>query len=293
MRRLNVRQAQIDECIRSSMFALSERPQNPELQPGELLLLQLVKTDAIRLGKLHERINFALVFERIERDYDGSLSRKHWPDEGRVWNWIVYGLATIPTIPFSLEDLGLSQDYGGQTNPRYIKPQDEQVVRQFIQWSLAQSPQPSAQLVEPRHLAETFGQDRALTAIYNHDRIEVLHPTPKRETTTDQHARNPWLADALKSYYRHQCQVCGNDFEPRYGAPFSETHHIHYLSEGGLDISGNMLVVCPNHHRIIHVTHAEFRRETLEYQYPNGLTERLILPDHLVQAPAIDPSPKK
>ena len=41
MRRLNVREAQIDECIQKSMFAFSFRPQNPELQQGELLLLQL------------------------------------------------------------------------------------------------------------------------------------------------------------------------------------------------------------------------------------------------------------
>ena len=44
MRRLNVRPAQIDECIQKSMFAFSFKPQNPELHPGELLLLQLVKT---------------------------------------------------------------------------------------------------------------------------------------------------------------------------------------------------------------------------------------------------------
>ena len=55
MRRLNVRASQIDECIEKSMFAISVRPLNPELQPGELLLLQLVKDEATRLGKLHGR----------------------------------------------------------------------------------------------------------------------------------------------------------------------------------------------------------------------------------------------
>src|SRR4029078_94417 len=73
MRRLNVLEAQIDECIQKSMFALSLRPQNPELHEGELLLLQLVKNDASRLGKLKERINFALVFDHLERDYDGAI----------------------------------------------------------------------------------------------------------------------------------------------------------------------------------------------------------------------------
>src|SRR5579884_3619259 len=128
MRRLNVRSAQIDECIQKSMFALSFKPHNPELQPGELLLLQLVKAEATRQGKLHSRINFALVFDHIEPDHDGTISRQHWPKENRTWLWIVYGSATIPTIPFSLEDLHLSIDYDGQTNPRYIEPQDEQRI---------------------------------------------------------------------------------------------------------------------------------------------------------------------
>ena len=118
MRRLNVRPAQIDECIQKSMFAFSVRPHNPELQVGELLLLQLVKTEAARLGKLHSRIDFGLVFDHIEPDHDGTISRLHWPRENRTWPWVVYGSATVPTVPFSLEDLDLSMDYDGQTNPR-------------------------------------------------------------------------------------------------------------------------------------------------------------------------------
>jgi hypothetical protein len=117
MRQLNVRAAQIDECIQTSMFAFSVRPQHPELQPGELLLLQLVKTEAARLGKLHSRVDFALVFERLERDYDGTISRLHWPRENRTWPWIVYGSATVPTIPFSPEDLDLSMGTRDRPTP--------------------------------------------------------------------------------------------------------------------------------------------------------------------------------
>lgn len=96
MRWLNVRSAQIDECIQQSMFANSFRPQNPELYAGEPLLLQLVKEDARKQGKGHARINFALIFDHLERDHDGSISRAHWPAEQRVWDWIVYGSATVP-----------------------------------------------------------------------------------------------------------------------------------------------------------------------------------------------------
>ena len=88
MRRLNVRPAQIDECIQQSMFAFSVRPHTPELQPGEPLLLQLVKTEAARLGKLHSRIDFALVFDHLEPDHDGMISRLHWPREKRTWPWM-------------------------------------------------------------------------------------------------------------------------------------------------------------------------------------------------------------
>ena len=137
MRRLNVHETHIDECIRNAMFAFNVRPRNPELQPGELLLLQLVQHDAMLRGKLHSRINFALVFDHLERDCDGDISRRHWPDANRVWRWIVYCSATVPTIPFSLEDLALSQAYEGQANPRYIKPRDEKLILPYIQSALS------------------------------------------------------------------------------------------------------------------------------------------------------------
>jgi hypothetical protein len=285
MRRLNVRPAQIDECIQQSMFAFSYKPQNPALQPGELLLLQLVKTEAARLRKLHSRIDFALVFDHIEPDRDGTISRLHWPKENRTWPWIVYGSSTVPTVPFSLEDLDISMDYDGQTNPRYIEPRDEHLIMPYIQWSLAEIPKPTLQLVPAYHVAQKFGQERTLSAIYNHDRIAVLREAPVKMVNVEEFARNRFLADSLKSYYENRCQICGKDFLPDYGVAFSETHHIQYLSQGGLDVSGNIVVVCPNHHRIIHATNAHFDNQNLTYKYPNGLSEPLIHRDHFVKAP--------
>jgi hypothetical protein len=308
MRRLNVRLAQIDECIRHSMFALNSRPANPELAPGELLLLQLVKQEALREGKMRSRIDFALEFDRLELDLNGTISRAYWPNEGRTWKWIVYGRMTVPTIPFSLEDLGLSRSYDGQDNARLLSREDEARVRPFIQWSLAQMPRPDLQVVPATHVSNEFGRKKVLDAIYNHDRIAIAQNLHLTELALEEnepyvvegmsteplsrflveemrYRRNPALADTLKSYYRHRCQVCGNDFEPRYGEALSESHHIQYLSQGGLDISGNVAVLCPNHHRIIHATNAQFNRHELAYDYPNGLRERLLLPDHFEQLP--------
>ena len=302
MRRLNVRLAQIEECIRSSMFALDVRPADPALEPGELLLLQLVKQDAIQSEKLRTRIDFALVFDRIEPDIDGSVSRHHWPNEGRSWKWIVYGLMTVPAIPFSLEDLNLSRTYVGQDNARLINPVDEARIRPFIQWALAETPRPELQIVPAGRISDEFDRRRILEAVRNHDRIAVVRSDrtravaeqPTSYLATHDHEvefatllveetryrRNPALADTLKSYYRYRCQVCGHDFEPRYGHAIAEGHHIQYLSQGGPDVSQNIVVLCPNHHRVVHAAHAEFNRRELSYDFPNGLRERLVLPDH-------------
>lgn len=289
MRRLNVREAQIDECIRTSMFALHQRPQNPELQQGDLLLLQLVKSDASGQVGSDGRINFALIFDRIERDWDGSISRAHWPNENRVWNWIVYGLATVPTVRFSLESLNLSRSYSGQDNARYIEPVDQEIVRRHVLWSLAREPEPTKQIIPAREIAERFGAERSLEGIFNHDRIEVLNPVPKQTAIQEVFARNTSLAEMLKSYYDHHCQICQHSFAEPYGAEYSEVHHIQYLSRGGPDISGNMIVLCPNHHRIVHETHAAFRPQDLTYVYPNGLEERLKLDDHFTKSPSMRP----
>jgi hypothetical protein len=285
MRRLNVREAQIDECIQSSMFALSERPQNPEIHAGELLLLQLVKTDAVRLRRENARINFALIFERFERDWDGSISRRHWPNENRVWDWILYSSATIPTVPFSLESLGLSRPYSGQDNARIIDPSDEERIRPFIQWSLASRPNRDLQIVPAYRIAEEFGDERALAAIYNHDRIAIANPPTMRTVQVEEYVRNRDLAESLRSYYSHSCQVCGHDFKPTYGVHYAEAHHVQYLSEGGYDVSHNMLVLCPNHHRVVHESNAKFDQARLLYRCPNGLEEPLRRADHIIRSP--------
>lgn len=285
MRRLNVRTAQIAECIQKSMFALPARPQTPPLQSGELLLLQLVRAEAERLGKLHSRIDFALVFNHLEEDVNGSISRAHWPHENRTWRWIVHCSATVPTIPFSLEDLPLAETdkYAGQANPRYLLPQDEQLVLPYIRWSLAEQPVPYFETIPTAQMVQKFGHQKTLSAIYNHDQIAILKPVPTRQVTTEEFIRNPWLAESLKVYYGHRCQICSKSFLPDYGVDLAEIHHVHYLARGGPDVSSNIVVVCPNHHRVIHATDAHFNRQSLTYEYPNGFREALVLPDHLLE----------
>lgn len=270
MQRLNVRQSQIKECIEKSLFAVDIRPNYPK---GEILLLQLVKNEAILLGKLHSRIEFALIYDHYEIDHSGEISRYHWPLAGKTWKYILYCSKTIPTIPFSLEDLNLSMDYGGQTNPRAINPYDEERILPYI-WGR----------ISGYELRDTFGPSLVREAISNYD--VIVEKEEPRKIIIPEHEefyRDPILAESLKSVYDHRCQVCGMNFRIKYNEPFAETHHIQPLHEGGLDIGKNIIVICPNHHRIIHKTGAQFDRSKLLYRYPNGLEERLLLTDHFEQ----------
>ncbi len=136
MYRLNVASEQIEECIKKGMFALSARP---KISAGEILLLQLRKSDWRQQGKNGGRVQYALVFQHTERDLDGRISKEHWPNANKVWPWIIYSSAVLDVEPFSLEDLPLTREshYQSQANPVQIDPVDEAVIAPYIKWPSA------------------------------------------------------------------------------------------------------------------------------------------------------------
>lgn len=272
MRRLNVRFSQIEECIRTSMFALDALPANPELEEGEELLLQLVKSDAVPRDLEHKRIQFVLRYARSQRDVTGAISREHWPEAGKTWRYVLFCSATEPCMPFSLEDLPLSKDYGGQGNAIYIVPGDQQLIRPFLKSASGSKDQATPTSVH--------GQ---LDMIRNYDRIVLAGAT--RRTTVAEHERalgDPWPGNALKVFYEHRCQICLHDFKPRYDVPYADTRFLTPLTAGGKPVSRNTIVVCPNHDAILGATHARFDPGALAFRYPNNLVEKLTLRDHLL-----------
>ena len=272
MRRLNVRFAQIEECIRTALFAVDSLPRNPPLERGEILLLQLVKEDAERLGKVNRRVEFALVFDRVRADPTGSESRAHWPNAGKTWKYILECSETVPTIPFSLERLSLSKNYGGQTNAQFIESTDAAIIGPYLKGG-----------TKAEVLTAFAGVIPLLRAIKNYDTIARL--SPPRVASVREHDRrvaDPWLSDALKSLYDHKCQVCVHDFKPRYGVPYADTRFL--ARPGGPEqlVSNNLVVVCPNHRAIIGAANAKFDESAMAFTYPNGLVEKLLLRDHLL-----------
>ena len=71
---------------------------------------------------------------------------------------------------------------------------------------------------------------------------------------TDRH-RSPEIASYAKRRAAGVCQLCQKTapFKDKYGEPYLEAHHVNWLSRGGEDSIDNVVALCPNCHRKMHV----------------------------------------
>jgi predicted restriction endonuclease len=80
----------------------------------------------------------------------------------------------------------------------------------------------------------------------------------RRYLITDVIKRDRDLVQQLREMYLSECQICGWAPRRSYGTELCEAHHIRWLSRGGTDALGNLVLICPNHHRAIHRCDAPF-----------------------------------
>lgn len=121
--------------------------------------------------------------------------------------------------------------------------------------------------------------DRALEKVLRRDHTG---PSEDRRLHLLTHAaRDRQLVKDLHDRYCGRCQLCAFDSPVLYGIASAESHHIVYLSRGGEDTLLNMVLLCPNHHTVIHKTEATFDYLRLSFCFPNGRVEPLCLNTHL------------
>lgn len=60
------------------------------------------------------------------------------------------------------------------------------------------------------------------------------------------------LVNTLKKKYKFKCQICGYSFQMDNGQHYCEAHHIKYLSKNGSQNPDNVIILCPNHHKMFH-----------------------------------------
>jgi predicted HNH restriction endonuclease len=92
----------------------------------------------------------------------------------------------------------------------------------------------------------------SLTEIVRHR--ANLHPSSK-DITIQQIVRDKYIAEYAKRRAKGVCQLCMQPapFKKNDGEPYLESHHIIWLSRGGADSGENVVALCPNCHRKMHI----------------------------------------
>lgn len=93
---------------------------------------------------------------------------------------------------------------------------------------------------------------------------------------------NRKIGENLKLLYGYRCQICGRITGKEYGAHIAESHHIDYFVNSLNNDANNQMILCPNHHSIIHDVNPVFDRKKMVYKYSNGMEESLSLNWHLL-----------
>lgn len=89
------------------------------------------------------------------------------------------------------------------------------------------------------------------------------------------------VGESLKLFYSYRCQVCGENFSERHDCFIVEAHHIDSFVSSLNNNANNLIILCPNHHRIMHKTNPIFDKKGIVFTYPNGFEEKLVLNKHL------------
>ncbi|MBS1778257.1 MAG: HNH endonuclease [Bacteroidetes bacterium] len=77
-----------------------------------------------------------------------------------------------------------------------------------------------------------------------------IAPPGKKDAKVSRFIRDTKLSRTLKKKHQWKCQVCGEHILLPSKNLYAEGHHIQPLGNkhNGLDVKGNILIVCPNHH---------------------------------------------
>lgn len=95
------------------------------------------------------------------------------------------------------------------------------------------------------------------------EKIENEEPTLKKnkkaESSVSNYERSPYIKEYALRKANGLCQLCLkiSPFKNKYGQYFLEVHHIEWFSKGGVDTKDNVVALCPNCHRKMHIVNRQ------------------------------------
>ena len=92
---------------------------------------------------------------------------------------------------------------------------------------------------------------------------------------------NNSIGKNLKELYEYRCQICGKRVGEAYNSNAIEAHHIDNFVKSLNNNMSNIMIVCPNHHSVIHDVNPYFNKKSKMMIYKNGHIEGLQINYHL------------
>jgi 5-methylcytosine-specific restriction protein A len=177
------------------------------------------------------------------------------------------GLPTLSRVGFYPEDILearlLGEDVAGRVIPQLSSTRVDLLYGADV---------PARRVVREVPNPELFG-------VEDNERVRfVMEAMKGRDAEFRRHA------DTLRDTYAGRCQVCGYDPRSQYGHETCHVHHVVWLSRGGENDLHNLVLLCPNHHSIVHRDDAPFDYGGLAFTFSNGTSETLRLNEHLERA---------
>ena len=209
-----------------------------------------------------------------------NFDRKKYPEHSEMWQ-IVYGknssIAKAMRKIFS-DSLNLLEK--NRQDKNFVLPVDEREY--FVLYATDLK---DIFYLEPIFNSEILDFERDEPTLENLFELPTLTDSEaeiiEKYRLTKVRKLNRSIGNYLKKLYNFCCQICGQNFGEIYGAKVVECHHIDYFVQSLNNDANNLLIVCPNHHRIIHAANPTFDKERKMYIFPNGYEESLKLNLHL------------
>ena len=112
--------------------------------------------------------------------------------------------------------------------------------------------EPRARLVPEERLEALLlaGDDAAVERLLREER-SGLADERRRYLMMEAGRRGRELVVQLRELDDGTCQICRWAPRSSYGADICEAHHVRWLSRGGEDGLANLVLHCPNHHRVV------------------------------------------
>lgn len=156
-----------------------------------------------------------------------------------------------------------------------IRPLEQSDHLQLLNYAKELAREPRARLLPEERLEALLlaGDESAVSRLLK-DEPAGMAERRRRYLMRQTVQRDRHLVEHLREMYSGECQICGWAPRHTYGTELCEAHHIRWLSRGGDDILGNLVLICPNHHRAVHSCDAPFDFELTAFIF-TGASEKL------------------